>query len=452
MSTIIIGGGISGLCTAHRLIHHHDQPDTLLLEASDTPGGHIRTEHVEGYSCDHGPNGFLDREPTTLDWVGQLGLSPQLIQANEAAAHRFLLLDEDLVELKPPPAFLFTKALSLRGKLRLLREPLQKGPVGDYAESIYDFAARRIGHEAAATLVSAMVLGIYGGDAKQLSLEHCFPKMAAMERDHGTLYRAMKAAKKQSESGGTPMGPGGTLTTFKGGIETLVKRAAESLGDNLRINAPAQTITKDGAGYKVTLENGETHQADRLILATPAYAATTILKDLDTALSTALNRIPYVPIAVICTGYDREDVEHDLNGFGYLVPPNQGRDILGCIWSSTIFPHSAPGDKVLLRTMIGGAIEPQAIQETDDQLLERIRLDVHVTLGVRSAPQMLRIYRHPRGIPQYGLDHAKILTEIDNAQTRHPRLHITGNAYKGIGMNDCVREAYALADRIAQKC
>ena len=448
-STIIVGGGISGICVAQRLIAKAPDADVRLLEASNYVGGHIRTERIDGYLCDVGPNGFLDREPLMLDWVEDLGLSAELVQANEAAAHRFLLLDEDLVELKPPPAFLFSPVLSLRGRARLFREPLVKPRRNSVPESIWDFAARRIGPEAADTLVSAMVLGVYGGDAKKLSLEHCFPRMAAMEREHGSLFKAMRASRRSDATTGSPMGPAGTLTTFKGGIGTLVERATKVLGDSIYTNARVESIRVEGSGYRVLLEDGTSLESARVIVATPAFAAAEFMKDLDSSLSDALASVEYAPLAVVCTGYDRDDIEHDLKGFGYLVPPNQGRDILGCTWTSSVFPHSAPGGKVLLRTMIGGAVESEAVSESDNALLDRIRLDVHVILGVRSAPQMLRIYRHERGIPQYGLDHGKVLAEIDAAQARHPGLYLTGNAYRGISMNDCVAEAYRLAERIA---
>lgn len=446
-NTIIIGGGISGLSLAHRL--RQSQDDVLVLEASDHPGGHIRTEEHDGYLCDCGPNGFLDREPKMLEWVEDLGLTGDLIQANEAAAKRFLLLNDNLVELVGPPAFLFSRMLSPMGRARLLCEPLIPAKRTDTPESIWDFAARRIGPQAADNLVSAMVLGVYGGDAKNLSLQHCFPRMAAMERDHGGLFKAMLAKRKEGAGTGSAMGPGGTLTTFNGGIGTLAKRAADSLGDTLRTNAPVQSIQRDNAAYRIQLQDGSTLEAKQVILATPAFTAAEILQDLDPTLSRALASIEYAPIAVLCTGYPRADIPHDLDGFGYLVPPNQKKGVLGCIWSSSVFPASAPKGKVLLRTMIGGALDPTAPSENDEQLLERIRRDVHAPLGIDRDPEMLRIYRHERGIPQYGLKHGEVLREIDAAQARNPGLFITGNAYRGISMNDCVVEAYRLATRMS---
>ena len=448
MSTAVIGGGISGLCAAYYLAKRDGPDSVVLLEASEHPGGYIRTEEVDGYLCDSGPNGFLDREPRMLEWIEELGLRSEVIQANEASAHRFLLLNDRLVKLVGPPAFLFSRMLSTMGRARLLCEPLVRAKRDGARESIWDFAARRIGPEAADNLVSAMVLGVYGGDAKQLSLEHCFPRMAAMEREHGGLFKAMLAKRKEGGGRGSAMGPGGTLTTFNGGIETLVKRAAEALGDCVRCKAQVESIEGHDEGYRVHLKAGETLESDRVVLALPAYAAADATRAFDTALSEALASIDYAPIAVVCTGYDKADVAHTLDGFGYLVPPNQGKGVLGCIWTSSVFPQTAPQGKVLLRTMIGGALDPAAVSESDEQLLDRVRRDVHAVLGIRGEPEIMRIYRHSRGIPQYGLNHGEVLREIDAAEARHPGLFLIGNAYRGISMNDCVVDAHTLAERM----
>ncbi len=448
IQTAVIGGGISGLCLAHRLVHGYGQEDVVVLEASDYAGGHIRTDEVDGYLLDWGPNGFLDREPLMLEWVEELGLSGSLIRANEAAARRFLLMDDQLRELRPPPAFLFSRVLSPLGIARLLREPFVPAKRDDTPESIWAFAARRIGPEAADTLVSAMVLGVYGGDAKKLSLEHCFPRMAAMEREHGGLFRAMLAKRKGGAGTGSAMGPGGTLTTFNGGVGTLVKRATEALGDRVRTNAPVESIEQTDDGYQVRIEGGETLLSKEVVLALPAFAATKLSSAFDQTLSRALASIVYSPIAVVCTGYDSAEVQHDMDGFGYLVPPNQQRGVLGCIWTSSVFPQTRPDGKIQLRTMIGGALDPGAAALSDEELLDRVRSDVHQVLGISGEPEMLRIFRHPLGIPQYGLNHSGILKEIAAAEARHPGLYMTGNAYYGISMNDCVVAAYSIAKRM----
>lgn len=424
--------------------------NVLCLEAGARAGGYIQSELIDGYICDEGPNGFLDKEPAMLDWIESLGISGELIQANEAAAHRFLLLNNRLVEMKPPPAFLLTSALSIPGRLRLMREPLVPRKIDGTPESIWDFAARRIGPEAADNLVSAMVLGVYGGNAKTLSLKHCFPRMAAMERDHGSLIKAMFAAKKEGKVKGGPAGPGGTLTTFKSGIGRLTEVATNAISESLRLNSPVQAISEaSDSRYSVTTESGETIIAEKAIFTIPAHALNSIVESLAPELCNTISSVRGEPIAVVCTGHKRSDVSNSMNGFGFLVPPNQNKNILGCIWTSSVFEGFAPDDRVYLRTMIGGAIHPEYVTLSDDMLLGYVRDDVLPHLGIRSEPDFVKIYRHTRGIPQYGLDHGNVLDAVARVEAEHPGLHFSGNSFHGISMNDCVKHAYAITESMA---
>lgn len=445
---IVVGGGISGLCCTERLAGKLGADEVLCLEAGSRAGGYIQSEVIDGYICDEGPNGFLDKEPATLEWIEELGISDELIQANEASARRYLLLKNRLVEMKPPPGFLLSPALSIPGRLRLMMEPLIRQRKDDAPESIWDFAARRIGAEAADNLVSAMVLGVYGGDAKKLSLTHCFPRMAEMEREHGSLIKAMMAKKKEAGARGGPAGPGGTLTTFKGGIGRLTERAAEVVSDSLKLNSPVHRLSTDeDRRFQIDTEEA-TYSAETLICALPAKASCKLFADFDATLAKRFEMVGSEPIAVICTGHKREDVEHSLDGFGFLVPPNQGKDVLGCIWTSSVFDGFAPDGHVYLRTMVGGAIHPEYVEQSDDELLGYVRKDVFGLLGIKTDPTFTKIYRHPGGIPQYGLQHGELLTTLKNAEAQHPRLHFTGNSYHGISMNDCVKHACEVSERV----
>lgn len=442
LKTLIIGGGITGLCAAFYAAKRYGPERVLLLEAGDTLGGTATTESVDGFTLEKGPNGFLDKEPKTLQWVTDLGLNPQVIKANDLAAKRFIYRNGQLHELQPPPAFLFSKVLSLQGRLRLMGEPLIPQRVSGAEESIWDFAARRIGAEAADTLVAPMVSGIYGGDARQLELASCFPKMAAMESEHGGLFRAMMAKKKEAKpGGGTAMGPGGTLTSFKGGMATLVKRAGEQLGDRAQRNMPVTTIEKVEGGYTVRCANGETFTAESVIVAAPAHAAAVMVRGLDGNLAEALAAIPYTSMSVVCTAYDQATVGNKLNGFGFLIPRTQGKRILGCIWTSTLFPGRAPQGKILLRTMIGGATDPEAVKLDDETMLEVIRKELFPILDIKADPILHRIFRWEKAIPQYTFGHQSRVHAVEAAEERHPGLRFAGNAYRGVGINDCVVSA-----------
>jgi len=446
---LVLGGGITGLCAATLLAKHYKPQNVLLLEASDALGGTARTERLNGFTCDLGPNGYLDKEPLMRRWVMDLGLSSRIIKANTAAEHRFILMGNKLKEVKPPPGFLFSNLLSVGGRMRLLGEPFIPRRKGDEPESIWDFAARRIGPEAADTLVGPMVTGIFGGDAKALSLEHCFPKMAEMEREHGSLFKALQAIKKERATA-SAMGPSGVLTTFDGGLGTLCEAAATKLGAQAQCNERVVSVEVREKRYLVTTAHGARYTSDAVVMALPGYAAADACASLEKSLGAALGQIPYAGMTVMAAGFRREDIGHDLNGFGFLVPRENKVRALGCIWSSTIFPQQAPEGYVLLRVMYGGALDPDAIKLTDRQLMDQFMVDLAPVLKLARMPGFVRAYRWPKAIPQYTLDHGKRLRGIEQAEHFFKGLVFAGNAFRGVGLNDCIVSAHRAANRIME--
>jgi oxygen-dependent protoporphyrinogen oxidase len=444
----ILGGGVTGLCAAHYLSTSYGRDNVLLLEASDYIGGTTRTDAVDGFLLDWGPNGFLDREPLTLQWVDDLGVTKEVVRADESAARRYILKNGELVEVLPPPKFLLTPLLSLPGRARLMCEPLIRGKKDEAPETIWDFAARRIGKEAADTLVGPMVSGVFGGDAKQLSLAHCFPRMAAMERDYGSLFKALLAKKKEN-SAASPVGPSGTLTTFQAGIGFLPQQAAAQLGDRALANTRATSIAMKNGAYCVHCDDGSSVEARAVVVATPAFAASGIVAGLDAHFAKTLDSVAYANIAVVCTAFRRDAVGHDLNGFGFLIPRNQGKRILGCLWTSSIFPHQAPDGHVLLRTMVGGFTDQNAVDLSDLEFMELLRRELYPLLQIEGEPELLRVFRHRRGIPQYLLHHGDCLAAADAAETAHPGLVFAGNAYRGVGLNDCVVSAHRAVAQVS---
>jgi oxygen-dependent protoporphyrinogen oxidase len=453
---IVIGGGIAGLATAHALLARRPDLDLVLLEADDRLGGNIRTSSEEGFTLEWGVNGFLNNVPETLELVDEIGMTPELLPSNQAAARRFLFRGGRTWEIPPkPPAFFRSGLLSRRGRLRILREPFaRRRPAGD--ETVFDFAARRIGPEAARVLVDAMVSGVYAGDSRVLSLKSTFPRMEEMERVYGSLVRALVARQREArragtQPGGGPAGPAGALTSFRNGMESLVTRLGERIGpERIKLGTPVTAVEQgsNGTPYLVRTATGE-FSCDHLVVAAPARHAARFLLSLDAPLARELEGISYAGLAVVALAWDEVDLEAAPDGFGFLVPRGEGLRILGCLWDSSVFPCRAPAGRVLVRAMIGGAQDPEAVSLSDQELLAITSRDLELSMGIRATPGLVRIYRHPLGIPQYLVGHADRLARIDERLKALPGVALAGNSYRGVAVNNCAKEAKEVGIRWA---
>lgn len=458
---IIVGGGISGLATAWLLRDKAQKGgaelELTLLEKEERVGGKIRSIREEGFLCEWGPNGFLDSKPQTLELCSAIGVEGRLHRSNANARKRFIYSGGELHRLpENGPSFLKSRLISWPGKLRLALEPtpfIAKAPQG-VDETLAAFGRRRLGREALDKLIAPMVSGIFAGDPETMSLVSCFPRIAELEREYGGLIRAMVmlAKKKRQEIAegkavASAAGPGGVLTSFREGIQFLTDALNASLGEIVRPGSPVLSVEKGASvPWRVLCADGSEHQADLVICASPAFAAAGMLKGLDAAVSGLLEQIPYASMTVVCFGYERDRIAHPLDGFGYLIPRKEGRSTLGTLWDSSMFENRAPQGKVLLRSMMGGACFPEYIRLGDDEVVARVRGDLRAVLGIEAEPSFVRIFRHEQAIPQYVVGHGKRLEALDERLRQHPGLLLTGNSYRGIGLNDCVAAAQRASD------
>ncbi len=350
-----------------------------------------------------------------------------------------------------PLAFLKSPLLSAAGKARIAWEPFARPRPGT-DETIHEFAARRIGAEAASILVDSMVSGVFAGDSRALSLRASFPRMWELETEYGGLFRALLALRKQRRRGDAMGAPAGALTSFVGGMEDLIRGVAATLGDGVRTSAGAIALRKDSAGRRFSVSTAAgIVEADALVLAGPSSDAASLLRPHDPELSALLDGITAAPLAVVCLGYDERAVARDrgpLDGFGFLVPRSEGIRILGALWETSIYPHRAPDGKALLRVMIGGARDPHVIDLDDTELLRIVRGELAITMGLHVGPEFVRIIRHRRGIPQYTVGHLDRLARIDARLRAHPGLYLAGNSYRGVSINSCVAEAGTIAEGV----
>lgn len=451
MKTIIVGAGISGLATAHALLECQPDLDLRVIESSDRPGGKIWSEKTsEGYLCEWGVNAFLDSKPKTIELAKSLNLSP--VTSYDASRHRFVYSEHELRKLPgSPPAFLKSDLVSWPGKLRIAMETLVPRASKD-EETLKEFAIRRLGREAYEKLIDPMASGVFAGDPEKMSVNSCFPRIKEIESEYRSLIlgliklqiKAKKAGKKDTPQAG----PAGKLTSFYNGMSELSDAIATRLGDRLQLSTSIESLSRESGHYTLHLSNGTKEEAERIILAAPAYAQAKILQNLAPDIAQLLDELYYPPLAVCCFGYQRDKIKHDLNGFGFLIPSRERKKILGNLWDVSIFPNRAPEGYVLLRTMVGGARAADYAVEDQEKLADMVRGELDSIMGIDASPDFIKSYRHEKSIPQYSLGHAKRLETINQHLQKHPNLILTGNAYKGVALNDCVANAYRIAASI----
>ena len=444
MKIAVVGAGIAGLALAYRLSAAHD---VTLFERETAAGGKIRSQHLDGYLFEWGPNGFLSNAEELSALVDEVGLGPELVQADAAAAKRSIFWDGKLHALPAKPQEApGLDLVSFGAKLGALRELfvrpyVQTDPDSD--ESIFEFVERRLGREFAERLISPALLGITGGDARETSLDAVFPRMRAMEREHGSLIRAAFKSKRRP----------GRLSNFGArGMARLVERLAERLGTRLRTGTRVLGIQNRAEGWELELESGgvsERFSCDRAIFAIPAYDAAALLGSLDASLGEELSAIPYVPMRVVGVAFRPEDVPAPLDGFGFLVARNFGVRILGALYTSTIFPMQAPPGTAYLRVFLGGALDPEGATLEPERARAVVRADLRTTLGISAEPLLYHEYVWPRAIAQYRLDHRARVRRIEARLAALRGLDVAGNAFRGLGLGDNVRDALALAGRLA---
>jgi protoporphyrinogen/coproporphyrinogen III oxidase len=456
----IIGAGISGLATAYAIERRAREAglavQTLILEKEERTGGKMWSRREEGFLCEWGPNGFLDNKPMTLDLCRELGIEGELLRSDDNARKRFIYSGRELHRLpENGPAFLKSHLISWPGKLRLACEPLIPTRRDGADETLADFARRRLGQEALDKLIAPMVSGIFAGDPETMSLKSCFPRIHQLEQEYGGLIKAMiklakqkQAERKAGKAVASAAGPGGVLTSFAGGIQNLTDATGQAVAGTVRLGAAVTTIRRRDGGFALELAAGGSVETELVVSAAPAWAVAEQVADLDGDLAELLRGIPYAPMNVVCFGYPREKIARDLDGFGYLIPKKEGKHILGTLWDSSIFPNRAPAGQVLLRSMMGGATNPGAIALSDTEVRARVEADLKEIMGIDVPPEFVRIFRHQRAIPQYVAGHGARLQTIAARLSPFPGLFLTGNAFYGVGLNDCVNASNQTAEQV----
>lgn len=440
VDALIVGAGISGLTAAHQLAR--SGRDVLVLEASDRPGGSIRTDQLDGFIVERGPNSVRmtdELEALVID----LELVDELV-AGDPRAPRYIFFRGRLHAAPAGPGALFTTPLlSAGGKLRVFAEPFIGRPGHQREQTIAEFVTRRFGRQIHDVFVSAFVSGIYAGDTTKLSMEAVFPKLVELEREHGGVVRGgiasiLEGRKKAAPVPGTPRKRRRpiTISSFRGGLSRLPEAIGERLGESLRLEAPVERIERAEDGF--VIGSGELEvRARELFIATPADRAATLLRGIAPEASAALEAIEYAPLASVSVAYRNEDVSAGREGFGFLAPRDGGLRTLGAIFGSSLFEGRAPEGWSSFTCFIGGALDPGALDMDDDGLVGQIASDLERAIGARGAPRVLGVTRWRRAIPQYTLGHgARVAAAEAAAATAGVRL--LGNYLRGVSVGECV--------------
>ena len=448
----IIGGGISGLAAAFELEQRRNSGadvEYTLYESSTRLGGVLRTEHIDGCVVEAGPDSFVTEKPWAADLSRLVGLGDQLIGSNDADRKTYILTRGRLVEMPDGLMFMVpTKILptglsplfSWSTKLRMAQELFHPPRAVDRDESVADFVERHYGREMVDRLADPLLSGVYGGDSANLSVRAVLPRFAEMERTHGSLGRAMLAARKKMKNSSGPRKAAPPLfTSLKDGMQHLAETVVSKLNaPSLLTGVAVQAIQPEAGGWVVSAGMLSDH-FDSVIVALPGLAAANVLHIASQDLSSELAAVQYSSSITVGLGYDREVRETLPPGFGFLVPRSEGKQLLAATFVHNKFPHRAPEDRALLRCFFAGSNAESVWPLGDDQIIGIVRRELQQIVGLHAEPLFARVYKWKSAMAQYSVGHLDRLERIERLRKQLPGLALAGNAYRGIGVPDCVR-------------
>lgn len=434
----VIGAGVAGLTAAYRL--HQRGVDVQVLEATSRPGGVIRSDAVDGRLVEAGPN-TLRPSPLLEDLIDDLELESDRVWANDEAARRYVVRDGRPIPIPMSVGdFVTTDLFSTSAKLRLLAEPFV-GRADAEDESLARFTRRRLGPEVLDYAVAPFVGGVFAGDPEQLSARHAFEKLAQLEEDYGSLFWG--AVRGGDDNDDTPSG----LYSFRDGAETLPVALADALDDRVVYDTRVTGLRRDDTQWFVDT-NAQSDSFDSIICTVPLHALSSII--LDTSVDCApLTEVEYPPVHVVALGYDQAAVDHPLDGFGMLVPPVEDDfDILGTLFSSTLFEDRAPSGTALLTTFVGGARNPGLARRDADTIQSVVESDLAGLLGVSGSPRFTHHVHWPRAIPQYTTGYGAVKDTLDALEDQHAGLYFAGNYRQGVSVGDAATSGADAAERV----
>ncbi len=456
----IIGGGIAGLAAAYEALRTANKKgETIaLFEAAPRLGGKITTHRREGFVVEGGPDTFLATKPWAVELCRELGIEDRLRGTNPHRKATYVLHRGRLEPLPDGLTMMIPTRFAPMLRTRLLTWP-QKARMGldfflpprrdDGDESLGAFLTRRLGRGAYENLVEPLLSGIYAGDGDQLSMPATFPYLRDLEQKHGGLIKGALAMRRKM--GKRAPGTRSAFLTPETGLAEIVEALEATLragGVVLHTGTPVQALAPAADGFHLTTPQGEYH-AQRVVLATPAYITADLVAPFAPEAAAALRGIPYATTATVSLAYRETDLPRPLDGYGYVIPRREGREALACTWTSTKFPHRSPEGYALLRVFVGRAGQEADIVWEPDALAAIARRELAQTLGITVEPLFAEVFIWPQAMPQYTLGHLDRVQTAEDALSPWPNLALAGNAYRGIGIPDCIRSGREAVRKLA---
>jgi len=440
---VVLGAGISGLTTAYLL--HKKGFDVVVLEKKKEAGGSMESVRENGCLFDRGPNSALETTPLIAQLVEELNLKDQLLYASKEANKRYILRNNNLYPLPMSPlAFIKTKLFSTGAKLRLLAEPFIGRSEDGYYQSIAEFVERRLGREFLDYAINPFVAGVYAGNPEELSVKSAFPKLYALEEKYGGLIIGTIKSAKERKKRAEQSKQSAKMFSFKDGMQALPNAIAGVLGDRVRYGCEVKEILKNESGYNVVFEHNGDEEiigCQSVISAVPAYRAAEIFSKWDADLVKHLNDIYYPPVLVLYMIYNKKDIGHQLDGFGFLIPAKEKKSFLGALWSSIIFSGRTDDDKAAFTLFVGGSRDANLLKTEKERVIKTVRKEFEELMTIKAQPVFISSRYWDKAIPQYNIGYIEHEKYFEQFEQEHPGIILSGNYRGGISVGDCIKNA-----------
>lgn len=480
---LVIGAGISGLAAAHRIVELQTGAHVELWEKQERVGGVLSTKHENGYQVEESADNFITTVPYGLALCKRLGLTDELVQTNPETRRTFVvrrgrlhMLPDGFLMMAPTKMWplAVTPILSPLGKLRAAFEYFIPPRKDNEDESMASFGHRRLGREVFERLVEPLVSGVYGADMTKLSLLATLPRFREMEKEYGSMVRAMRkqmaerkrkerqakaasrtiseADRQKAPDGGDAAQSGARhsmFVTLREGLNRLTGELVSRLPDGaVHLSRGVAAIKRENDAWQITDEQGKTDTFDAVILATPSYDAARLLEEVDGELASSIGSIEHTGTAIATVAFKREQIGHPLHGAGFVVPSIEKSPILACSFSSRKYPHRSPEGDVLIRIFAGGARAPEMATMDDQPLLSTLLEELQPLLKIKGDPHYTTVAHWPRTMPQYHVGHLDLIDRIESMADKHPGLVLAGNAYHGVGVPACIHSGEQAAEKV----